>query len=92
MELFKVSEAHFGWIFAFIAAGLISASQVNNIALKHFSSQQIIKVAASCQSIIGVLFVCFTLLLAQFVHRNFLCYFFSLRVRVSSFPMQQHLP
>jgi DHA1 family bicyclomycin/chloramphenicol resistance-like MFS transporter len=61
MELFKVSEAHFGWIFAFIAAGLISASQINNIALKHFSSQQIIKVAASCQSIIGVLFVCFTL-------------------------------
>lgn len=61
MELFKVSEAHFGWIFAFIAAGLISASQVNNIALKHFSSQQIIKVAASCQSIIGILFVCFTI-------------------------------
>jgi DHA1 family bicyclomycin/chloramphenicol resistance-like MFS transporter len=61
MELFKVSEAHFGRIFAFIAAGLISASQVNNIALKHFSSQQIIKLAASCQSIIGVLFVCFTL-------------------------------
>ncbi|MBD0333175.1 MAG: multidrug effflux MFS transporter, partial [Chitinophagaceae bacterium] len=60
MELFKVSEAHFGWIFAFIAAGLISASQVNNIALKHYSSQQIIKVASICQSIIGFLFICFT--------------------------------
>jgi DHA1 family bicyclomycin/chloramphenicol resistance-like MFS transporter len=62
MELFKVSEAHFGWIFAFIAAGLIGASQVNNLALKRFSSQEIIKVASICQSIIGVLFVCFTLL------------------------------
>lgn len=62
MELFKVSEAHFGWIFAFIAAGLISASQVNNIALKHYSSEQIIKVASSCQSIIGITLVCLTLL------------------------------
>ena len=61
MELFKVSEAHFGWIFAFIAAGLISASQVNNILLKRYSSQQIIKVASSCQSIIGALFICFTI-------------------------------
>lgn len=61
MELFKVSETHFGWIFAFIAAGLISASQFNNIALKYYSSQQIIKVASCSQGIIGVLFVCFTL-------------------------------
>lgn len=60
MELFKVSEAHFGWIFAFIAAGLISASQLNNIALKHYSSQQIIRVASSCQSLIGLMFICFT--------------------------------
>lgn len=61
MELFKVSEAHFGWIFAFIAIGLISASQVNNIALKRYSSQQIISVASVSQSIIGLLFICFTL-------------------------------
>jgi DHA1 family bicyclomycin/chloramphenicol resistance-like MFS transporter len=61
MELFKVSETHFGWIFTLIAAGLISASQVNNLALKRYSSQQIIKAASGCQSIIGVLFVCFTL-------------------------------
>jgi DHA1 family bicyclomycin/chloramphenicol resistance-like MFS transporter len=62
MELFKVTEAHFGWIFAFIAAGLIGTSQLNNIALKHYSSQQIIKVASSCQSIIGITLVCLTLL------------------------------
>ena len=61
MEIFKVSEAQFGWIFAVIAAGLISASQVNNIVLKYYSSEQIIKVASFCQSIIGVTQVCFTL-------------------------------
>lgn len=61
MELFRVSEAHFGWLFAFIAAGLIGASQANNVALKYYSSQQIIKIASACQSIIGLLFICFTL-------------------------------
>jgi DHA1 family bicyclomycin/chloramphenicol resistance-like MFS transporter len=61
MEIFKVSEAHFGWIFALIAAGLISASQVNNIALKRYSSEQIIRVTSCCQAIIGITFMCFTL-------------------------------
>lgn len=61
MEIFKVSEAHFGWIFAFIAAGLISASQVNNIILKRSSSEQIIKIASCCQSVIGIVFICFAL-------------------------------
>jgi DHA1 family bicyclomycin/chloramphenicol resistance-like MFS transporter len=62
MEIFKVTEAQFGWIFAFIAAGLIGASQVNSITLKRYSSQQVIRVASSCQSITGLVFVCVTLL------------------------------
>jgi DHA1 family bicyclomycin/chloramphenicol resistance-like MFS transporter len=62
MVLFKVSEAQFGWIFAFIAAGLISASQVNNIVLKQYRSQQVITIATGCQSIIGITLVCLTLL------------------------------
>jgi DHA1 family bicyclomycin/chloramphenicol resistance-like MFS transporter len=61
MEIFKVSEGQFGWIFGFIAAGLISASQVNNIALKRYSSEKIIKTATACQSIIGILFICFAM-------------------------------
>jgi DHA1 family bicyclomycin/chloramphenicol resistance-like MFS transporter len=60
MEIYKVSEANFGWIFAFIAAGLIGASQVNNMALRYYNSQQIIRVATACQSILGVLFIAFT--------------------------------
>ncbi|MDB5232182.1 MAG: multidrug transporter [Chitinophagaceae bacterium] len=61
MELFKVSESQFGWIFAIIAMGLIGASQVNNIALKYYSSERIIKIASLCQSIIGITFVCLTI-------------------------------
>lgn len=62
MEIFKVTEAQFGYIFAFIAAGLIGASQVNNIAIKHFSSEQVIKTALCCQGIVAAVFVCFILL------------------------------
>jgi len=61
MEIFKITEKQFGWIFAFIAAGLIGASQINSIALKKYSSEQIIKIASSCQSIVGIAFVCVTL-------------------------------
>ena len=61
MEIFKVSEVQFGWIFALIAAGLISASQINNMVLKRYSSEQVISIASCCQSIIGITFVCLTL-------------------------------
>jgi DHA1 family bicyclomycin/chloramphenicol resistance-like MFS transporter len=61
MEIFKVTETQFGWIFSFIAAGLISASQVNNVVLKRYSSERIIGIASVCQSLIGVAFVCFVL-------------------------------
>lgn len=56
MELYKVNEKQYGWIFAVIAVGVISGSQLNNLALKKKSSEQIIKIALSFQSIIGVLF------------------------------------
>jgi len=62
MEIFKVSGVQFGWIFALIAAGLIGASQVNNIALKQYSSEQVILAASFCQSFTGLVFVCLTIL------------------------------
>jgi DHA1 family bicyclomycin/chloramphenicol resistance-like MFS transporter len=61
MALFKVTEASFGWIFAFIAAGLIGASQVNNLVLKRQNSERIIKIASCSQAIIGIIFTGFTL-------------------------------
>lgn len=57
MELFKVTKEHYGWIFAIIAIGLISASQLNNILLRRFDSKTIIKTSLLIQAIVGILFV-----------------------------------
>jgi DHA1 family bicyclomycin/chloramphenicol resistance-like MFS transporter len=61
MEIFLVDERQYGWIFALIAMGLIGASQVNSVLLRIYSSEQIIKVALSCQSIIGASMALITL-------------------------------
>jgi MFS transporter, DHA1 family, multidrug resistance protein len=55
MNLFKVSATQYGWIFAIIAAGLITSSQLNNQLLKKFSSEQIIKITLLVQSTIGII-------------------------------------
>src|SRR5207253_1911573 len=54
MEIFTVSEKQYGWIFAFIAMGLITASQVNNLLLKKYSSAEIIKIALYFQGLTGL--------------------------------------
>ncbi len=54
MELYHVSEKQYGWIFAFIAMGLISASQVNTILLRKFSSEQIVRVTLFFQCLAGI--------------------------------------
>jgi DHA1 family bicyclomycin/chloramphenicol resistance-like MFS transporter len=54
MEIFHVSEKQYGWIFALIAMGLIGASQLNSVLLKNYTSEQLIKVALTFQSIIGI--------------------------------------
>ncbi|TAL43178.1 MAG: Bcr/CflA family efflux MFS transporter, partial [Chitinophagaceae bacterium] len=42
MEIFKVNERQYGWIFALIAMGLIGASQINSVLLKNYTSEQLI--------------------------------------------------
>ncbi|MEO7309212.1 MAG: multidrug effflux MFS transporter [Chitinophagaceae bacterium] len=54
MELFKVSEKQYGWIFATVAMGLIICSQINSILLQRYKSEQIIRVALVMQSITGI--------------------------------------
>jgi DHA1 family bicyclomycin/chloramphenicol resistance-like MFS transporter len=54
MNFFGVSEQHYGGIFAVIALGLITSSQLNNIMLKKFSSEQLMKNILIIQSIIGI--------------------------------------
>ncbi len=62
MNLFKQSEKTFGYIFAIIAAGLITCSQVNTFLLRKYTSRQILRVAITAQLIIGIIL----LLLASF--------------------------
>lgn len=62
MNIYKVSEQHYGWIFAFVATGLIGSSQVNSMLLKkNYTSEQIIRVALFCQSAVGLLLMSGTL-------------------------------
>lgn len=55
MDLFKVSERQYGWIFALIAMGLIGSSQINSLLLRFYESEQIIRVAVICQSLTGLM-------------------------------------
>jgi DHA1 family bicyclomycin/chloramphenicol resistance-like MFS transporter len=55
MELFKVTEQQFGWIFAVIALGLIGSSQLNSVLLRTYKSEQIIRIAMLCQSLTAIL-------------------------------------
>ena len=57
IELYGISEQAYGWIFALIAAGLITSSQLNNLVLGKFSSEQIIKATVLLQSLVGLIMV-----------------------------------
>lgn len=55
MELYKVSEKEYGWIFALLAGGLILASQINRFLLKRYRSQQIVVMALIVKTFTGLL-------------------------------------
>ncbi len=57
MELYKVTERQYGWIFAGIALGLIICSQLNSILLRRYKSAQIIRIALLCQTLTGLILV-----------------------------------
>ena len=54
IELFGVNEKQYGWIFAIIAVGIITTSQINTLALRKHPSEKIIQTALQFQSIIGI--------------------------------------
>ena len=53
MTIFKMSEQQYGWIFGFVAAGLIISSQLNNVLLRKYDSAQIIRIVLLVQTSIG---------------------------------------
>jgi MFS transporter, DHA1 family, multidrug resistance protein len=57
MGIYHVDEKTYGWIFAFIAAGIIGSSQVNRYLLKKFESEKIIFTALIWQVVIGSVLV-----------------------------------
>jgi len=86
MEIFHVNEKQYGWIFAVIAIGIISASQVNNLALRKTSSEQIIKIALCCQTVIGLAFILITFLGLNNVYNTILLMFLFLSCQGFIFP------
>jgi len=57
IDFFKVSQQHYGWMFGFVASGLIGSSQLNSVLLKKYNSDQIIKVALYFQSSVSIVLV-----------------------------------
>lgn len=55
MKVYELSQQEYGWIFGLIAAGLITSSQLNNLVLKKFTSEQIIRTTMQVQAVVGVL-------------------------------------
>jgi DHA1 family bicyclomycin/chloramphenicol resistance-like MFS transporter len=56
MEQYRLSQKQYGLLFAFLASGLILASQVNTVLLKRFSSEGIIRTSFVLQLAIAALY------------------------------------
>jgi DHA1 family bicyclomycin/chloramphenicol resistance-like MFS transporter len=55
MELHGVHQQTYGWIFALIAAGLITSSQINNLLLRKYKSDRILRTVITIQASLGIL-------------------------------------
>ena len=55
MELHGVHQQTYGWIFAFIAAGLITSSQINNLLLRKYKSDRILRTVITIQASLGII-------------------------------------
>ncbi len=53
LNYYHLNEQQFGWVFAIIASGIISASQLNTLLLKRSSSFQLLSISLPAQFIIG---------------------------------------
>jgi len=57
INIYRVSEQEYGWIFALLAFAMIGSTQLNHLLLKRFRSEQIIQVTLLYQTVIGILLV-----------------------------------
>lgn len=61
MELYHFSGTDYGILFASLAAGLITSSQLNNLVLKRYSSDGIMRVALAVQAAVSMVLLAGTL-------------------------------
>jgi MFS transporter, DHA1 family, multidrug resistance protein len=57
MNVYGVSQKTYGWIFAILSIGFIGSSQLNNLFLKKFKSQQILDMILPVYVVISLLFI-----------------------------------
>jgi DHA1 family bicyclomycin/chloramphenicol resistance-like MFS transporter len=57
MNIYKVSEREYGWIFAILAFAMIGSTQLNHFLLKRFKSEQVIFVTLIYQTLTGLVLV-----------------------------------
>ncbi|RNI22570.1 multidrug effflux MFS transporter [Rufibacter latericius] len=57
MNIYKVSEQEYGWIFAILSVAMIGSPQFNHILLRKLRSDQIIKMGLLYQTLVGTLMV-----------------------------------
>ncbi|MEJ7681195.1 MAG: multidrug effflux MFS transporter [Segetibacter sp.] len=89
MEIYKVTEQQYGWIFAIVAIGLITSSQLNTLLLRKYKSEQIIVIALLCQSLAGIILFTGSMFGFLGLHSTvFLCFIFlSCRVLLFQIPL-----
>jgi MFS transporter, DHA1 family, multidrug resistance protein len=57
MNVYGVTQKGYGWIFAMLSIGFIGSSQLNNLLLKKFTSQQILHFILTVYVILALLFL-----------------------------------
>ncbi len=57
MDIYKVDERFYGWIFAFIAIAIIGSNQLNRLFLKWFTSEQLMLYGLLWQIFVGIFLI-----------------------------------
>jgi DHA1 family bicyclomycin/chloramphenicol resistance-like MFS transporter len=57
INTYGITERQYGWVFAFIAAGIIGSSQLNYLLLKKFTNAEMVRYPMIAQTVVGVVMV-----------------------------------
>lgn len=57
INTYGITERQYGWVFAFIAAGIIGSSQLNHLLLKKFTNAELVRYPIIGQTIVGALMI-----------------------------------